>query len=164
MPSVLFVCTANMCRSPLAEVLFRDLLRQRGQQSGWRVESAGVFAVRGEPATELSRRVAAERHLDLTSHRSKPADADRLGRADLVLVMEPGHREQLLEKHPQSADRVHLLTEMAGESGPVDDPAGTTLENYRQTADRLTELLSRGFDRIRELAEGGTNPGGVEAA
>ena len=98
--------------------------------------------------------MAAERHLDLTSHRSKPADADRLERADLVLVMEPGHREQLLEKHPQSADRVHLLTEMAGESGSVDDPVGTTLENYRQTADRLAELLSIGFDRIRELAEG----------
>jgi len=154
MPSVLFVCSANMCRSPLAEVIFQDLLRQRGQQSSWRVESAGVFAVRGEPATELSRRVAAERRLDLSLHRSKPTDANRLERSDLVLVMEPGHREQLLEEHPQFADRVYLLTEMAGEVGPVDDPVGTTLENYRQTADRLTELLSGGLDRIRELAEG----------
>ncbi|OGO41492.1 MAG: hypothetical protein A2W36_06840 [Chloroflexi bacterium RBG_16_58_14] len=164
MPTVLFICTANMCRSPLAEVIFRDLLRQRGQQSGWQVESAGVFALRGEPATELSRRVAAERRLDLSSHRSKPADAERLQRADLVLVMEPGHRELLLEEHPQFADRVYLLTEMAGESGSVDDPVGTTLENYRQTADRLTELLTRGFDRIRELAVGASNSGGAEAA
>jgi protein-tyrosine phosphatase len=159
MPTVLFVCTANMCRSPMAAVLFKDLLRRRGLLAGWQVESAGVHAAEGQPATEFTRQVAAERGLDLTSHRSKPADAARVAGADLVLVMEPAHRQVLAEALPQFADRVHLLTEVAGESGAVQDPVGTTLENYRETAERLTELLDEGFDRIRELAE--RTPGGI---
>jgi protein-tyrosine phosphatase len=161
MPTVLFVCTANMCRSPLAEVLFGEMLRQRGLQPAWRTDSAGVYASDGQPATEFSRRVAAERGLDLSSHRSKPADAERLRSADLVLVMEPAHRQALQDQFPQLAGRVHLLTEMAGENGPVEDPVGTTIQNYRQTADQLTDLLSRGFDRIQALV--GTQPGGSKA-
>jgi protein-tyrosine-phosphatase len=158
MPTVLFVCTANMCRSPLAEVLFREMLRRRGLQPGWRTESAGVYASDGQPATEFSRQVAAERGLDLSSHHSKPVDAERLHSADLVLVMEPVHRQVLQDGFPQLAGRVHLLTEMAGESGPVEDPVGTTIENYRETADRLVDLLSRGFDRIQALVR--THSGG----
>lgn len=153
MPTVLFVCTANMCRSPLAEVLFREMLRQRGLQPEWQTESAGVYASIGQPATEFSRQVASERGLDLSAHRSKPVDAGRLQSADLVLVMEPVHRQALQEEFPLLADRVHVLTEVAGESGPVEDPVGTTMENYRETADRLSDLLSRGFDRIQALVE-----------
>jgi len=153
MPTVLFVCTANMCRSPMAEVLFKDLLEDRGLQAGWRVQSAGVHATDGQPATELTRQVAAERGLDLSAHHSKPANAARLAGADLVLVMEPAHREFLIEAFPRFADRVHLLTEVAGEDGPVEDPVGTNLENYRETADRLTALLTKGFRRIHELAQ-----------
>ena len=71
--------------------------------------------------------------------------------ADLVLVMDSGHRQALREAYPQSADRVHLLSEMAGEGGPVEDPVGSTIEKYRLTADRITDLLTRGLDRIRDL-------------
>ena len=152
MPTVLFVCTANMCRSPLAEVLFREMLRRGNLQPGWRSESAGVYASDGQPATEFSRQVAAERGLDLSAHRSKSVDAERLRSADLVLVMEPGHRQALQDEFHQLAGRVHLLSEVADESGPVEDPVGTTIENYRETADRLTDLLTRGFSRIRTLA------------
>jgi protein-tyrosine phosphatase len=152
MPSVLFVCTANMCRSPLAEVLFRDLLRRNGLQGDWRVHSAGVGVVHGQPATEFSRQVAADRGLDLSSHISKPVDRASMQAADLVLVMDSGHRQALREAYPQSADRVHLLSEMAGEGGPVEDPVGSTIEKYRLTADRITDLLTRGLDRIRDLA------------
>jgi protein-tyrosine-phosphatase len=164
MPSVLFVCTANMCRSPLAEVLFRDLLRRNGQLGDWRVHSAGVGVVHGQPATEFSRQVAAERGLDLSSHRSRPVDRASMQAADLVLVMDAGHRQALREGYPQSADRVHLLSEMAGEGGPVEDPVGSPIEKYRLTADRITDLLTRGLDRICELAVGSSHPGGEEAA
>ena len=164
MPSVLFVCTANMCRSPLAEVLFRDLLRRNGLLGDWLVHSAGVGVVHGQPATEFSRQVAAERGLDLSSHRSKPVDRASMQAADLVLVMDAGHRQALREGYPQSADRVHLLSEMAGEGGPVEDPVGSPIGKYRLTADRITDLLTRGLDRIRELAEGSSHPGGEEAA
>jgi len=164
MPSVLFICTANMCRSPLAEVIFRDLLRRNGLLGDWLVHSAGVGAVHGQPATEFSRQVAAERGLDLSSHRSKPVDRASMQAADLVLVMDAGHRQALREGYPQAADRVHLLSEMAGEGGPVEDPVGSPIEKYRLTADRITDLLTRGLDRIRELAKGSSHPGGEEAA
>lgn len=153
MPSVLFVCTANMCRSPMAEVLFRDELRQRDLQAGWSVGSAGVAASHGMRATEFTARVVTERGLDLAHHRSRPVDAELLRATDLVLVMEEAHRQTLREQYPRDTGRVHLLTEMAGEDGDVHDPVGTTIENYRRTADQLSDLFARGFDRIRALAE-----------
>src|SRR3972149_7786377 len=101
MPSVLFACTANMSRSPLAGVIFRDLLRRNGLLGDWLVHSAGVGAVHGQPATEFSRQVAAERGLGLRSHRSKPVDRASMQAADLVLVMDAGHRQAPRGGYPQ---------------------------------------------------------------
>jgi protein-tyrosine-phosphatase len=73
MTSILFVCSANQCRSPMAEALFKDLVRERGEENEWRVESAGVWAYAGAPATENAQLAMQKRGLDLSQHRSQPA-------------------------------------------------------------------------------------------
>ncbi len=153
MHSVLFVCTANMCRSPMAEVLFGEIIRNEGEAEDWWVDSAGVSAFDGEQATNNTRLVAAKRGLDLTSHRSKLTSRAVVEPFSLVLVMEERHRMMLRDAFPDLADRVYLLKEMVGETDDVHDPIGTDIANYRAMADEVNTALTEGLNRIRELAE-----------
>lgn len=153
MKSVLFVCTANMCRSPMAEALFKAVVRERGVSEDWWIESAGVSASDAAPATENTQLVAAERGADLSTHLSQRATRDVVEPFSLVLVMDEGHRRALQEAMPDLAGRVHLLTEMVGQDSDIWDPVGTELENYRTMAEQIESILRDGYARIRELAD-----------
>jgi len=90
MHSVLLVCTANICRSPMAEALLRARLGEAA--ADWRIESAGTWALEGEGAAPRAIKVLKARGIDLSQHRSRVVDASLLNRARLVLVMEKGHK------------------------------------------------------------------------
>jgi len=150
MPSILFVCSANQCRSPMAEALFKSILHEAEWGDDWRVESAGVWASPGERATPSARRVMRERGLDIEDHRSRPVTEGLLSQFDLVLVMEGRHAEVLQNQYPAYADRVKLFSALVGRTDDIDDPVTGTLDTYRAAADELEVMLRRGFDRILE--------------
>src|SRR5512139_571135 len=110
MPSVLFVCTANRFRSPLAAGILKKALaeeeRQRasswniGQASDWDVTSAGLQAVPGLPALPDVLEAAAQLGIDLSDHLSRPVEDLDLQAYDLILVMQQSHRDSLLQRHP----------------------------------------------------------------
>lgn len=160
MPSVLFVCSANQLRSPLAEVLFRDQVHRRGVSAEWQVGSAGVWAVEGSPAAGAALRMAAARGLDLSTHKARPVTEALLRAADLVLVMEQGHQDALQKRFPALSERVHRLTSMAGEAGGVEDPIGLPPERVRHLVEELERLLEAGWPRIRALAQANDAIGG----
>jgi len=153
MPSILFVCSANQCRSPMAQVLFEAFLVDKGVRDEWRVESAGVWAYEGSRATANAQKAMAERDLNLSKHLSQPADSTLLKQFDLTLVMEQRHKTVLQEQNPQLADRIYLMREIAGQEGDFADPVGGSLERYRSAADELGMLMRDGMDRIDELVE-----------
>ncbi len=152
-PSVLFVCTANVCRSPMAAALLRARLRKEQKDwEDWRVDSAGTWAPDGQSAAKNSCLVMAERGLDINSHRSQAVTAGMLHRYHLILTMEAGHKEALQVEFPRIADRVFLLSEMVGEQGEIDDPYGGPIEAYRATAEKVDQILANGMAKIIELA------------
>jgi protein-tyrosine-phosphatase len=157
MPSLLFVCSANQLRSPLAEVLFRSHLERRGLGGAWQVASAGVWALEGSPAARAALQTAASRGLNLAQHVARPVTEELLRGADLVLVMEREHRDALQEAFPSFGDRIHLMSEMVGEAGEVEDPIGLPLERVRSLMDELERILQAGWPRIRALAEAGAS-------
>ncbi len=145
--NLLFVCSGNTCRSPLAEALARQIAARRGIEDV-EVSSAGTNAWDNAPATDEALLVGMERGLDLTDHRARKLTPAIVSEADLIFVMTPGHLEPV--KQMGGRGKAHVIDEYA--SGAADqgisDPYGGDLETYRQTADTLEEELEKLFDRL----------------
>jgi protein-tyrosine-phosphatase len=146
--TVLFVCTGNICRSPMAAAILLHLLQERGV-AGVAVRSAGTAPWDGAPASEGSYLVSLEHGLDLSSHRSRQLTTDIVADAALILGMSVGHVERAVQLG--GAGKTHLLGAYAGEppeDAEVADPFGGELDEYRSTFDRLVALLEAALPRL----------------
>jgi protein-tyrosine phosphatase len=117
---IVILCTANQCRSPMAEGLLRQRLAERGLDADVGVSSAG-FLSEGRPATEAAVLVMAGRGVDISAHVSRKAEQDLLRRADLVLAMARIHVREALVDAPDLLDRTFTLKEIVRrgeETGP----------------------------------------------
>jgi protein-tyrosine phosphatase len=153
MPSVLFVCTANRFRSPLAAAWFQKCLEGQADARNWSVGSAGTWAEAGQTVIPSARWMAEHFGLDLSSHRSRRVDREVLRQSDLVLVMENSHREGLLVEFPENAGHIFLLAQMAGGVAyDVPDPGIVPDETFLDIAREVTSLLDRGFQKIHQEA------------
>jgi protein-tyrosine-phosphatase len=152
MTAVLLVCTANICRSPMAEAILKKLVSARPDADQWRVESAGTWAMDGNPPALLSQFVMDKMGLDISSHQSQPTSLMLLHNFDLVLTMEDEHKKYLKDQYGEFADRIYMLSEMVGEWVDVPDPIGGELIDYEETAYLLERILTDGFDKIVQLA------------
>jgi protein-tyrosine phosphatase len=152
MSGVLFVCTANICRSPMAAVLFANWLKRRRIPGVWWVGSAGTRAADGTLATPEACDVMAARGLDLVTHRARRVHAGLVAAHEVVVGMTRSHCEALQVEYPDQAHRIHLFSEMIGRTYDVPDPYGLGREAYLRTADELADLVERGGVRIVELA------------
>lgn len=146
MARLLFVCSGNTCRSPLAAVLARTVVADHAM--GIVVASAGISAVDGSPASGHAQTVAAALGGSLADHRSMRVSGGLLGAADLVLTMTGDHRDRLLAQWPAMADRVLTLGEAAGLDQDVADPFGGSYEDYERTAAELGRLIRAAWPQI----------------
>lgn len=156
MATILIVCTANICRSPVAAALLSDRLRRQGL-SDWKVRSAGTWAMEPRGASRYSVEVARRDGLDLSRHRATMVDEPHLTNADLVLTMEVGHAEALRAEFPKQAHKVYMLAEMVGHTYNIADPYGGPYEEYERMYEGLTDVIDQGLDRIIELAKENAN-------
>ncbi|MFB0508739.1 MAG: low molecular weight protein arginine phosphatase [Thermodesulfobacteriota bacterium] len=140
---VLFVCLGNICRSPMAEGLMIERLRQEGTHA-ISVSSAGIFANPGNPPEPFAVQVAREAGVDISGHRARVLNIENLSWADIVLVMESGQRGFISMAFPQQSAKVDLLGDFnrsQGGGGEIVDPYGSSVEVFRACFGEIKEAI-----------------------
>jgi len=145
---VLFVCTANRFRSPLAEAFFKAKLIALGTPQEWQVESAGTWVKESLSPTPEALEEAKNRHLDLNQHKSRPINPSLLHSASVILTMESSQKEALILEFPEIKGKVFLLSEFGG-GIPYDIPDPYSVkESPAEIAKELEELINIKFPII----------------
>jgi protein-tyrosine-phosphatase len=134
----------------MAAGILRSLL---GDEPGWRIGSAGTWAVEGMPVVPEVLEIMGRRGVDLSRHRARQVAPQLLAISRLVLVMEPGQQEAIQSEFTDLAGAVFLLSEMSGIWQPVADPVGGALKDFEATAVELESLIAAGMERIRFLSK-----------
>ncbi len=152
--SVLFICAANQCRSPMAMVLFKDFIAKIGENlESWRIESAGLWAVSGYPATKDAAHVISEMGLDLSNHQSQPITESLLKGFNLILCMEREQSSFIKRNFPTAMNKVFFLSEMADQDQDIIDPYGSAQNTYSSTANEILYFLQKGYLKILKLSK-----------
>ena len=152
MVRILFVCTGNTCRSPMAAAILQERLKAWGVSGEFTVSSAGIAAWTGQAASAAAVEVMARQGISLAEHTAQLIDNRRVYASDLVLALTVSHKESLLCIAPGARNRIFTLAEYAGKPGDVTDPMGRSPEVYQACADQLTELIEAARDKILQLA------------
>jgi protein-tyrosine-phosphatase len=152
--AILFVCTGNFCRSPMAEALLKSLLQKNGKKGKYQVRSAGTWTREGLTASPLAVQAMQDLGLDISEHRSHHLTVQDVEEAAVIIVMTRDHKEALAVEFPLARHKLVLLSELADARYDVTDPSGSaSLERHRACAQDIKELLQKGYARLLQLAE-----------
>jgi len=148
-PGILFICTANQFRSPIAAAYFSRKLTLMGISGDWKVGSAGTWAVDGLLAHPAAIAVAAKIGLELGRHRTREVTKKLIDTADVVVCMQPGQKESLEAEFPTIRGRVVLLGSLGNLPGnEIPDPAKDSFSHPDATAQMIYNCIDEGFTTL----------------
>lgn len=145
---LLFICTGNICRSPMAEYLMKQKL---GENSDWEISSAGLFASTGVPASLKALNVLRQRGIEMRAHRSRMLTLDMVKEADIIVVMTELQFAQLTAMYPFAENKTFVLGQFAEGEIDINDPIGLTDEVYEDICKRIEQCLNGLLEFIKQM-------------
>jgi protein-tyrosine phosphatase len=150
---VMFVCTGNTCRSPMAEGILRRMAKEDNLEY-MDVVSSGVGTLDGYPATGHAIRVAQKDGVDISNHHSLQLIAELMEEADLIFALAFDHYEKMLMMYPEDENKIHMLKgfpyNQAEKGLNIADPIGLDFKEYQKTYNAIKAELERIWPNIKE--------------
>ncbi len=142
-----FVCSGNICRSPMAAGLAKHFIEERGESAA--IISCGTLNINGRPAASNAVAAMKEIEIDISSHYSQGAVVGLLKMADHIVIMAPTHEKALLDAEPALQPKIRRMWEYNSEGlTQIDDPVGKDLEAFRACRDLLIDCVQEWLDEV----------------
>ncbi len=151
MKKLMFVCTGNVCRSPMAHYYAQYKVRKQGKEEEYLIDSCGTYAQTGESATKNAIDAMKEYNVDLTSHRAKNIEDTDIENYDLVICLTNSHKINVLTLYPKLNNKVFTLKEYVDKDTKyidIDDPWGLNLNTYKACAKEITKMVDKLLEKF----------------